>query len=152
MMTICMRYTKNEHDAVEVLNSGFLKVFKNIDKYNAEKGSLYTWINTIVINTCLDFIKSKARRESYIGLNDAANVEIPAEITAKMSARELLNLVRGLPPATQGVFNLYVVEGYNHKDISKMLGISEGTSKWHLSEGRKALQQMIQVQEIKAHG
>ena len=151
-MTICMRYTKNEQDAVEVLNSGFLKVFRNINKYNSEKGGLYTWISTIVINTCLDFIKSKARRESYTGLHDAADIEIPAEITSKMSARDLLSLVRGLPPATQGVFNLYVVEGYNHKDISRMLGISEGTSKWHLSEGRKALQQMIQIQEIKAHG
>ena len=152
MMTICMRYTKNEDDAVEVLNTGFLKVFRNIDRYNAEKGSLYTWIGTIIVNSCLDFIKSKARREPYMALTDAAEVEIPAEITSKMSASELLNLVRGLPPATQGVFNLYVMEGYKHKDISKMLGISEGTSKWHLSEGRKALQQMIQIQEIKAHG
>ena len=152
MMTICMRYTKNEDDAVEVLNTGFLKVFRNIDKYIAEKGSLYTWIGTIIVNSCLDFIKSKTKREPYMALTDAAEVEIPADVTSKMSASELLNLVRGLPPATQGVFNLYVMEGYKHKDISKMLGISEGTSKWHLSEGRKALQQMIQIQEIKAHG
>jgi len=141
-----MRYTKNETDAVEVLNTGFLKVFTNIHKYDTAKGSLYTWISSIVVNSCLDFIRSKTTREQYISLNDTADVEIPAEVLSKIKTGELINLVRGLPPARQGVFNLYAIEGYTHKDISKMLGISEGTSKWHLSEAKKALQQMIQIQ------
>ncbi|MEJ7627800.1 MAG: sigma factor-like helix-turn-helix DNA-binding protein [Ferruginibacter sp.] len=64
-----------------------------------------------------------------------------------MKVTELLKMVRQLPPATQAVFNLYIIEGYNHKEIGVLLNISEGTSKWHLSEGRKGLQQMIQLEE-----
>ena len=71
-------------------------------------------------------------------------VHIPAEVVGKMKAEDLLAHIRELPPATQAVFNLYVVEGYNHREIGSLLGISEGTSKWHLSEARKKLQNSIE--------
>ena len=143
MITLCLRYTKNEADAVEVLNSGFLKVFKNIQRYDPGQASLYTWIRTIVVNSCLDFIKAKQKTEQHKELDEAMDVHIPAEAVNRMKATELLQLVRQLPPATQAVFNLYVMEGYSHKEIGELLQISEGTSKWHLSEARKSLQQMI---------
>lgn len=143
MVTLCLRYTKNDSDAVEVLNNGFLKVFKNIQRYDPGQASLYTWIRTIVINSCLDFIKARQRVEQYEELHEAIEVHIPAEAVSRMKATELLLLVRQLAPATQTVFNLYVMEGYSHKEISVLLKISEGTSKWHLSEARKNLQQMI---------
>lgn len=146
-----MRYTKNEADAVEVLNTGFLKVFTNIHKYNPDRASLYTWISSIVINSCIDFIKSKSSKGEHINLTYASDVEVSPEVISKIRTSELINLVRELPPATQGVFNLYAIEGYTHKDISKILGISEGTSKWHVSEAKKALQQIIQF-KMKAHG
>lgn len=146
MITICVRYTQNEADAVEVLNNGFLKVFKNIQRYDLGQAMLYTWIRTIVINSCLDFIKSQARIESHQKLNETVVVDIPAEAISKMKAAEILHLVRQLPPATQSVFNLFTMEGYNHKEIAKLLNISEGTSKWHLSEARKTLQKLIQKQ------
>ena len=85
-------------------------------------------------------------------MNETTDVDIPAEVVSKMKATDLLKLVRELPPQTQAVFNLYVIEGYNHKEVAQMLGISEGTSKWHLSEARKILQQMIKQQELKVHG
>ena len=143
MMNLCLRYTKNEADALEVLNTGFYKVYKNIDKYHAEKATFYTWIRTIVINSCLDFIKAKSGQVPWKEIDQAAKVDLPPDVFLKMSAMEILKLVRQLPPATQGVFNLFVMEGYGHKEIAQMLGISEGTSKWHLSEARKLLQQMI---------
>ena len=149
MVKLCMRYTKNEEDAVEVLNNGFLKVFKNIQRYEPGKASLYTWIRTIVINTCLDFIKSKQNIEPYKELDET--VHIPSDVISKMKADELLRLIRRLPPSTQAVFNLYVIEGYGHKEIGTLLNISEGTSKWHLSEARQRLQKMIQLQEISSH-
>lgn len=152
MMTLCLRYTKNEEDAVEVLNNGFLKVFRNIQRYEPAQASLYTWIRTIVVNSCLDFIRSRSRREQHKELDEATQVDIPAEVISRMKAAELLKLVRALTPATQAVFNLYVIEGYNHREIAGMLDISEGTSKWHLSEARKNLQRMIQKQEIRSHG
>lgn len=143
-----MRYTKNEEDAVEVLNNSFLKVFVNIQRYDPGVASLYTWIRTIVINTCLDFIKQRSKHQQYNELEEAAEVYIDAEAINKIEVSALLQLVRQLPPATQAVFNLYVVDGYNHKEISQLLNISEGTSKWHLSEARKSLQQMIKLQEV----
>ncbi|HVF97147.1 MAG TPA: sigma-70 family RNA polymerase sigma factor [Flavisolibacter sp.] len=147
MITICLRYTKNDDDAVEVLNNGFLKVFQHINRYEFTKASLYTWIRTIVVNTCLDFVKKKARAEKHHELNNSVDVHVPADVVSRMKAAELLQLVRGLPPSTGAVFNLYVIEGYSHREIGKLLGISEGTSKWHLSEARKSLQQKIKLQD-----
>ena len=148
MMSLCLRYTKNEEDALEVLNTGFLKIFKNIHRYDVVKAGLFTWMRTIIVNSCLDFVKSKQAQSQTGELNSEIEVEIQPDIISKMKTMELLQLVRELPPATQAVFNLYVSEGYNHKEISKMMGISEGTSKWHLSEARKILQQKIREQQL----
>lgn len=144
MMSLCLRYTKNEMDAMEVLNTGFFKVFKNIEKYDAAKASLYTWMRKIIINNCIDFNKPK-----YFGvdsLEQAADLgELPAIFSA-MAAKDILDLIRQLPNATQTVFNLYVLEGYNHGEIAEILSISQGTSKWHLSEARKKLQILINTE------
>lgn len=143
MMSLCLRYTKNENDAMEVLNSGFYKVYKNIQRYDSLQGSLYTWIRAIIVNSCLDFIKKKERDFSTQEINSDTETYVGPEAIEKMNAMELLGLIRQLPPATQAVFNLYVIEGYNHREIARLLGISEGTSKWHLSEARKQMQQLI---------
>ncbi len=147
MMTLCLRYTKNEEDALEALNTGFYKVYKNIVSYDARKATLYTWIRTIIIHCCLDLIRNKGGRKEWKRLDEAVDVELPPNVFAMMSADEILRLVRELPPATQGVFNLYVMDGFSHKEIGKLMNISEGTSKWHLSEARKILQQLIQNKE-----
>jgi RNA polymerase sigma-70 factor (ECF subfamily) len=148
MMSLCLRYTKNEEDALEVLNTGFLKIYKNIHRYYAAKAGLFTWMRTIIVNSCLDFIKSKQKELKAGEIDQAVELEIQPEAIAKMKSVELLELIRELPPATQAVFNLYVTEGYNHKEIGKLMGISEGTSKWHLSEARKILQQKIREQRV----
>lgn len=142
MMNICVRYTQSEADALEVMNTGFYKVFKNIHTYRQDKAAFYTWVRTIIINTCLNFIRSK---EKMMVTGEAANdaAAIQPGIIASMQAEDILRLVRLLPPATQAVFNLYVMDGYTHKDIAAMLQISEGTSKWHLSEARKILQKQL---------
>ena len=143
MMNLCLRYTKTESDALEVLNTGFYKVFKNIHRYNSAKATVYTWIRTVIINSCLDLVKATQNRAGTGELEQAVNAHVSPAVISNMSASEILQLVRQLPPATQAVFNLYVMEGYNHSEIAKMIGISEGTSKWHLSEARKKLQKMI---------
>lgn len=149
MMNLCLRYTKNERDALEALNTGFYKVYKNIHRFDVAKASLYTWIRTIIINSCLDLIKKTNKTLSGAGeLEQAANVHVPPAAISRMSAQDILLLVRQLPPATQAVFNLYVVEGYNHVEIASIAGISEGTSKWHLSEARKKLQALINEQTV----
>ena|SRR5438270_909234 len=110
---------------------------------------MYTWIRTIIINSCLDLIKAKQRTGGWQDIQEATEVHIPAEVISRMKIEEILELVRSLPPATRAVFNLYVMEGYSHKEISELLQISTGTSKWHLSEARKNLQKMIQQQDVK---
>lgn len=147
MMSLCLRYTKNEADAMEVLNTGFYKVYKNIEKYNPGKATLYTWIRTIIINSCLDFIKAKSGQVAWKELDQAAQVDLPPDVFTKMSSADILQLVRQLPPATQAVFNLYVMEGFNHKKIAALLGTSDGTSKWHLSEARRLLKELIIKQD-----
>ncbi|CAN5493912.1 sigma-70 family RNA polymerase sigma factor [soil metagenome] len=143
MMNLCLRYTKNEMDAIDALNTGFYKVFKNIQVYNPAKAGLYTWIRTIIINSCLDICKLKEKRIQSMELTEAAVATIEPEIISKLSATYLLELIRKLPVATQTVFNLFIMEGYSHQEISELLQISEGTSKWHVSDARKKLQHMI---------
>ncbi|WP_315819688.1 sigma-70 family RNA polymerase sigma factor [Paraflavitalea speifideaquila] len=148
MASICLRYTRNQEDAIEVLHNGFLKVYKNIHTYDAARASLYTWIRKIIVNTAIDFIRAREKFYTKVELEKVEEPAIEADAVQRMSAQELLQLVRKLSPATQGVFNLYVVEGYNHREIATLLGISEGTSKWHLSEARKQLQQLLQTMQV----
>jgi RNA polymerase sigma factor (sigma-70 family) len=128
---------------MEILNDGFLKVFKNIHLYDSAKGSLYTWIRTIMINTAINFLQKK-----QLLFNDAPqslpeDIIIENDILLKFDADGLLMLIRQLPPATQLVFNLHTVEGFSHREISMMLGTSESTSRWHLGEARKQLKQSL---------
>ncbi len=145
MTSICMRYTRNEHDAIEVLHNGFLKVFKHIHQFDQVKASLYTWIRTIMVNTAIDFVRQHHKHARQLELDQATEPYIDSEALQKLDASELLHLVRKLPPATQTVFNLYVIEGFTHKEIGVKMGISEGTSKWHLSEARKLLQKSLKT-------
>ena len=147
MAAICMRYTKNREDALEVLNDGFVKVFKNMRQYNPVKASLYTWMRTIMINTAIDFVKRQQPAFHALDLSDEEEPAIPNTVVQQADADELLALIRRLPPATQTVFTLFTVDGYSHHEIAGMLNISEGTSKWHLSDARKKLKQFIQNNE-----
>ena len=143
MIRLSLRYTKNEADAKVVLNTGFLRVFKNIHQYNPSKAALYTWVRSIILNCCLDYVKSKNTQLQPDELHHAEDVKAESAIETKIKIEQILYLIRKLPLATQAVFNLYVMDGYGHKDIAKKLQISEGTSKWHLSEARKSLKLLI---------
>ncbi|MFM9908562.1 MAG: RNA polymerase sigma factor [Chitinophagaceae bacterium] len=147
MASICLRYTRNEEDAIEVLHNGFLKVYKKMHTYDTSKASLYTWIRKIVVNTAIDFIRQRSRFKT-VELEKADDPVIDAVAVQRLSAKELLQLVQQLSPATQTVFNLYVIEGYNHREIATLIGISEGTSKWHLSEARRQLQLLLQTLQV----
>ena len=108
---------------------------------------LYTWIRAIIINNCLDSIRKKGSQIETKEIDNAISIDLSPDIISKMSANEILQLVRQLAPATQAVFNLYVIEGYNHNEIANLMKISAGTSKWHLSEARKKLQKMMTEQQ-----
>lgn len=142
-MTIAMRYSRDEMDAADILSLAFVKAFKHIHQYDAAKGSFHAWLKRIIVNEGLDHIKSRNRFDSPLELEVAEEVPINHTVVEQMSAGDILKLVQKLPPATHAVFVMYAVEGYNHREIAERLQISEGTSKWHLSEARKNLQQML---------
>ena len=147
MMNICLRYTTNDSDALSVLNTAFFKVFKNIGRYDAGKASIYTWIRTIVVNECISFTNSFKNKLPAVELNEAENIHIEPSVFDKIKEANLLLLIQQLAPDTKAVFNLFVLEGYTHKQIGELLNISEGTSKWHLNDARKKLQELIMKQE-----
>lgn len=155
MMTICLRYLKSEEDALEVLNNSFLKVFSKIKQYKAE-GSLEAWIKKIVINSSIDFARSnKSYKDKFIHTSEFSlysstednenSLDNVPDAGSHLSAEQIFELVKGLPPATRIVFNLYVIDEFSHKQIAENLKISEGTSKWHLSNARKILKEKINL-------
>jgi len=143
-MTIALRYSRDEHDAADIMSHAFVKIFKSIHSFDAQKGSLHAWIKRIVVNEGLDHIKSRERFSQNVEVETVAEPEVANAALEQMGAEEIMNLVKRLPPATHAVFVLYAVEGYNHREIAERLNISEGTSKWHLSEARKTLQTQLQ--------
>lgn len=142
-MTIAMRYSRDEMDAADIMSHAFVKVFKSIKSYDSTKGSLHAWIKRIVVNEGLDHIKSRERFSENVELETVEEPPINNSVLEEMGAEEIMELIAKLPPATHAVFVLYAVEGYNHREIAEKLGISEGTSKWHLSEARKILQKQL---------
>ena len=147
LMVLCKSYAKNEEDAVEMLQDGFLKVFQQIDSYDANKSSIYTWMRTIMIHTAIDFLRKQNRKNISVEWKEEHEPVIEAEALQRMSAQQIQCMLQHLPSTTRAVFNLYITEGYNHKEIGELLKISEGTSKWHLSEARKYLIHSLKMKE-----
>jgi RNA polymerase sigma factor (sigma-70 family) len=143
-MSVALRYSRDEHDAADIMSHAFVKIFKSLRTYDPNKGSIHAWIKKIVMNEGLDHIKSRRRFSDNVELETVAEPEVNNTILQQMGSEEIMNIIKRLPPATHAVFILYAVEGYNHREIGERLGISEGTSKWHLSEARKTLQQKLE--------
>ena len=142
-MTVALRYSRDDMDAADILSHAFVKIFKSIHTYDSTKGALQTWIKKIIINEGLDHIKARERFSQNVELETVPEPIISNSILEQMGADEIMKLIHKLPPATHAVFILYAVEGYTHKQIAEKLQISEGTSKWHLSEARKFLQEQL---------
>jgi RNA polymerase sigma-70 factor (ECF subfamily) len=146
-MNIALRYSRDEHDAADIMSNAFVKIFKSIHSYDEAKGSLHAWVKRIVVNEGLDHIKSRSRFSHDVELETVPEPPINNTVLEEMGAEEIMNLIKRLPPATHAVFVLYAIEGFNHREVAERLSISEGTSKWHLSEARKTLQKKILERE-----
>src|SRR5690606_28369915 len=143
MMGVCMRYSSHREQATEILNMGFFKVFKTIETFAKNGGNLEAWIYRIMVNTAIDYLRAELRHR-HDDIDKTAFIEDHSDIIADMNATQIMELVNRLTPAYRTVFNLYVVEGYNHPEIAALLGISEGSSKSNLFKARMKLQEMIQ--------
>ena len=147
-MTVSIRYAKNRQEAQEILNDGFIKVFKNLHTFDFQKPFKY-WLRRILINTAIDYLRKYKKHHQTGDLDQAYNVSIEADGLDNLSAQEILKLVQQLAPSYRAVFNLYVIEGYTHKEIAMQLGISEGTSKSNLAMARKRLKvKYLKMQDI----
>lgn len=142
MMALVRRYIDDEMQAEEVLNNGYLRAFQKIGQYNFQ-GSFEGWLRRVVFHAVSDYVRSNAKYSNHVVLVEKEEY-IHKDYAERLYYNELLEMVQSLPIATRAVFNMYVLDGYTHKDIGKALGISEGTSKWHLSEGRKILKEKIE--------
>lgn len=145
MIRICLRYASDMDTAGLIYNNAMLRVFKHIGSYK-EEGKLMAWIKTIVVNCCLDHLKQRQRFPDMISLDTTEEAaSIPAQALNGLSAQDVYRLIQSLPKATAVVFNLYVYEGFNHREIGQLLGIAEGSSKWHLSEARRLLKEKLML-------
>jgi RNA polymerase sigma factor (sigma-70 family) len=143
MYAVCLRYANNADDAQDLLQEGFIKVYRNLHRFRAE-GSFEGWIRRVFVNSSIEHFRKKSlqltkvseREEGTIGNTDSSALDNLAE-------KDIVKLIQELSPGYRTVFNLYVVEGYSHKEIAEQLGISEGTSKSQLARARSILQKKV---------
>lgn len=144
-MGVCMRYVPNREEAVEVVNDGFLKIFQKVQKYDAEK-PFKIWLRRIMINTALDHYRQNIKYQNNTDLTAAENTIAATDtdnVYNSLAHEDLIELIQQLTPAYRTVFNLYVIDGYSHEEISRQLDISEGTSKSNLARARENLRVML---------
>ena len=143
MFAVCLRYCKNREEAEEIVQEGFVQVFKSIKKFRNE-GSFEGWIRKIMVYCAIQHYRSKSKMYPVINIETANVEEVGNEnIIAQLGKKELLKMVQALPPAYRMVFNLYVFEGLKHREIAEHLGISEGTSKSNFFDAKVILQRAV---------
>jgi RNA polymerase sigma factor (sigma-70 family) len=144
MYRLCMRYLRSDDLVSEALNAGFLKVFTKINAFDSAKADFSTWLNAIMIRSCIDLQRSELRFQQYENVAGSEHrTQIAPDVLAQLYAADLLQHIRALPQASQMVFNLYEVDGFDHSEIATMLGISASTSRWHLSFAKQQLRERI---------
>lgn len=143
MMVVCMRYANTQEDASEIINEGFMKIFKNLHKYSIGT-SLESWIRRIMVNCAIDFYRKAAKfpmmEETDCLVYQESEQETPLE---RCSAQDIMRMVQTLPHSYRAVFNLYAIEGFTHKEIADTLGVTESTSRANLVKARAKLQELL---------
>ena len=147
MISTALRYANNDDDAMDILHESFIKIFKHIDKFNPGT-SITAWMRRIIINTAIDFYRKDLRRKSedidsayYLSTDDP-------DVISTLSSEEILKALQHLSLSYRSVFNLYVIEGYSHKEISIMLNITESTSRSNLVKARTKLKAILLASDI----
>ncbi len=146
-MGVCVRYTQSRDEALEIVNDSFLKVFTKGDQYDS-KYPFKAWFRRIIVNTALDFYRSQQKHYFHENIEEAYEISSnDSSPLSQLNHEEILMLIQRLPSGYKTVFNLFVIDGFSHEEISNQLGISVGTSKSNLSRAREALRKMILQEE-----
>lgn len=150
MFGVCMRYVKNREDSEDIMIEGFFKVMTNIHQYNGS-GSFQGWIRRIMVNESLMFLRKQHNFRLTVEVN---NIEIKSQVNVEdeLSAQDIINLLEKLPTGYRTVFNLYVLEGYKHREIAELLEISINTSKSQLILAKKRMQSLIKQNQLPGVG
>lgn len=149
MLGVCFRYTKSIADAEDVLQDGFVKVFKYLSSYKFE-GELGGWIRKIMVNTALNYLKTNKKYQYDLSFSEMTLHPVSSDNPlVKLQTKELSELIRQLPTGFQTIFNLHAVEGYTHVEIAAMLGISDGTSRSQYARARGLLIEWIEKFSLK---
>lgn len=147
MMVVCLRYAKDQDEALDMFQEAFIKVFNNLHKFG-NNGSFEGWVRRIMVNTSIDHIRKNKRHNQMVELDDVhGSIQVEEdetdELLENVNFQDMLNLVQELSPAYKSVFNLYIVDGYTHKEIADLLEISVGTSKSNLSKAKINLRKLL---------
>ncbi len=143
MLSLCLRYCSSKDEAEDVMLSGFLKIFNKIDTYN-KKDSFEGWMKRIIVNTAIDNYRKNKKHYKYLEISDFDEESFMGfEFPDNLAVMDILKMVQDLPVGYRVVFNLFAIEGYSHKEIAEMLGVSVNTSKTQLHKARLILQKKL---------
>lgn len=143
MYAVCLRYSNNTDDAQDLLQEGFIKIYRNLDRFRAE-GSFEGWIRRVFVNTSIEHYRRKVNLVSTSEREEAMIEDSSWNALDKLAEKDIIELVQKLSPGYRAVFNMYVIEGYSHKEIGNLLKISEGTSKSQLARAKALLQKKVE--------
>jgi len=144
-LLICRRYFKTRQDAEDMLQESFVSIYKDLKQFDTSRGKFIHWGKRVVINTCLQKLRKKTVLDDFDDIDTKGyDIGIYPEVINKLSLEELTKIIHKLPPGRKLIFNLYVIDGFTHKEISEQLGISVSTSKTQLMKAKKLLKSDIQ--------
>lgn len=144
LLGVCQRYASNQDDAMDILHEGFIKILNHIHKYQPGT-SLVAWMRRIIVNTAIDYYRMQSRRRTE-DLESAFDIQShDPDALSRLTVQEIIRCIQQLSPAYRSVFNLYVVEGYSHKEIADILEITESTSRSNLVKARSKLKDLLTV-------
>jgi len=144
MYAVCLRYSGNTTDAQDLLQEGFIKVFKNLSKYRGE-GSFEGWMRRIFLNTSIEHYRKKVNLLSVTETQEVTIEDREWNILDNLAEKDIISMIHELSPGYRVVFNMHVIEGYSHKEIADILGINEGTSKSQLARAKGVLKKMVET-------
>ncbi len=142
MMAICYRFARDRNEAEDILQEGFVRIFNKLDLYSGE-GALEAWMRRVIINTAIKYKQKHIIKHNYSDIDNVHALDGNPTILDEISREEIMKLIQALPEGYRIVFNLYVVEGYSHKEIAKSLNIAESTSRSQLVKARAMLKEKL---------
>lgn len=144
MYGVCLRYSDNTEDANDVMQEGFIKVYKSLSKFRGE-GSFEGWVRRIFINTSIEHYRKKVKLYNVGEVQENTIEDNELNVLDSLATKDILNIINELSPGYKQVFNMHVIEGYSHKEIAEMVGITEGTSKSQLARAKGVLKKIIET-------